>query len=175
MERAAGFLRERARVLTNIFCFILCWDVESPGLMGYSTPRILRVSLVWIWAKRGVYHDQWMQRTGPPGRRGGGRGQSSERFKECGPLQWSWKPWRTLKPYWRCSPAPAGTSQLIGGHQRSGWVWQSSGCCWCGGTWSGDPTWGGCRGRTVGHQMCQIRSLNLIGYRKCLVGLNTLN
>ena len=34
---------EIARMATSSFCFMAEKEVESPGLMGYSTPRLLNV------------------------------------------------------------------------------------------------------------------------------------
>jgi len=43
-------LMERALMETRSLCFIVCREVESDGLMGYSTPRLLKVPWVQIRA-----------------------------------------------------------------------------------------------------------------------------
>ena len=43
--RASAFLIEMARMIDfTSFCFIAEKDVEPPGLMGYSTPRLVNVA-----------------------------------------------------------------------------------------------------------------------------------
>ena len=41
--RAEALLMEIARIDTRSFLFISAKEVESPGLIGYSTPRLLKV------------------------------------------------------------------------------------------------------------------------------------
>jgi len=41
--RADAFLMEIARIEVISFCFMRAKEVESPGLIGYSTPRLLNV------------------------------------------------------------------------------------------------------------------------------------
>ena len=46
MKRGAAFLREMARIVTSIFFFIVCRDVESPGLKGgVFNPKTLESAL----------------------------------------------------------------------------------------------------------------------------------
>ena len=63
--RADAFLMVIARIEVINFCFMRAKEVESPGLIGYSTPRLLNVQSdlrmmscgsqpgAWTWVRGG--------------------------------------------------------------------------------------------------------------------------